>query len=124
MLIATQAAARAHAWALDAGSAVQRLAERLVAELRMTVDMPRLRAATTWSDRLEALSWPRVAVLAGILGVVIASAMGVYAMTRPYAYAPQEPTARELALRQHALENVRPAPPPGLVEANKTWKAE
>lgn len=124
MLIASEAAARAQAWALDAGSSARRFAARVLAEIRLTVDLPHWRAATNWPDRLRALSWPRVAVLSGVFGLVIASALGIYELTRPYAYPPQEPTARELALRQHALENVRPAPPPGLVEANKSWDPE
>jgi len=124
MLIATQAAARAQAWALDAAGSVRQVAERLQSEARMIVDLPRWRAAHTWSDRLQALSWPRVAVLAGIIGMVIAVPLTIYALTRPYAYPPQEPTARELALRKNALEHVRPAPPPGLVQANKAWTGE
>lgn len=124
MQIATQAAARAQAWSRDTRDSLRRLGERLLQELRLTVDFPRWRVADTWPDRLAALSWPRVAILSGIVGVVLASAILAYGLTRPYAYDPQEPTARELALRQQALENVRPSPPPGLVEANKTWTAE
>lgn len=124
MQIATQASARAQAWTRDAGAALARLGNRLIAEFRLTVDLARWRQARTPAERLAALSWPRVGVFAVFPLGLIAGLYILYVQTRPDAYPPPDPSAREIAARAEALRNATNPPPPSLIEANKSWKAE
>lgn len=98
--------------------------DRLVSEVRRTVDLETWRSAPTLRDRLKAVSWPRAGVGAGALVAVVGGLMFVFLYDRPDAYPPPEPTAREIALRHETLRTVSRTPPPSLVEANKSWKAE
>ena len=124
MQIATQAAARAKAWTGDAKASLGRLGLRALAEIRLTVDLPRWRRAGTPAEKFAALSWPRVGALALLPLGLIAGLYAFHVLTRPDAYPPPEPTAREIAMRHRTLQSVSNTPPPGLVEANKSWKAE
>jgi len=56
----------------------------------------------------------------GGTAAAVALMIVAYVVTRPDAYAPPLPTAREIALRQQAIEHAPHGPPPGLVEANKS----
>ncbi|TPW03428.1 MAG: hypothetical protein FD125_1592, partial [bacterium] len=94
------------------------------AEIRLTVDLPRWRQARTPAERLAALSWPRVGVLAILPLGLIAGLYAFHILTRPDAYPPPDPTAREIAARAEALRHASQGPPPSLIEANKSWKAE
>lgn len=124
MNFAAQTAARAGSGARAVAEAVRRIVERLVDELRQTLDLPRWRDATNWSERARAVSWPRAGVLAAIAILLIGGPYLAYVLSRPDAYPTPDPTARELAARRAALLNVSHTPPPSLVEANKSWKAE
>lgn len=124
MQIATEAAARAHAWTRDAKETFHRLGHWALAEIRLTVDLPRWRRAGTPAEKLAALSWPRVGALAVLPLGVIAGLYTFHVLTRPDAYPPPLPSDREIALRRETLQSVSNTPPPGLVEANKSWKAE
>lgn len=124
MQIATEAAARAHAWTRDSKAFLDRLSQRTLAELRLTVDLPRWRQAHTPTERLAALSWPRIGAFAILPIGLIAALYTFHVMTRPDAYPPPDPTAREIAARAEALRHATQGPPPSLVEANKSWKAE
>lgn len=124
MQIATAAAERAQALARDASDSITRMGQRLVAEIRLTVDLTRWRQARTPAERLAALSWPRVGVFAILPLGLVAGLYILYLQTRPDAYPPPEPTAREIAAHAEALRHASDGPPPSLVEANKSWKAE
>lgn len=124
MQMATEAAARAHAWTRDAKVALGHFGHRALAEIRLTVDLPRWRQARTPAERLAALSWPRVGVLAILPLGLIAGLYAFHILTRPDAYPPPDPTAREIAARAEALRHASQGPPPSLIEANKSWKAE
>lgn len=124
MQIATEAAERAQAWVRDASESIARMGQRLVAEIRLTIDLPRWRQARTPAERLAALSWPRVGVLAILPLGLIAGLYAFHILTRPDAYPPPDPTAREIAARAEALRHASQGPPPSLIEANKSWKAE
>lgn len=123
MQIATEAAERAQAWVRDASEAIVRMGQRLVAELRLTIDLPRWRQARTPAEHLAALSWPRVGAFAILPLGLIAGLYTLHSLTRPDAYPPPFPSARELAVGE-TLRTVPHTPPPSLVEANKSWKAE
>jgi len=123
MQIATEAAARAHTWARDAKASLGRLGQRTLAELRLTVDLPRWRQAHTPAERLAALSWPRIGAFAILPIGMIAGLYTFHILTRPDAYPPPFPSAREIAAGE-TLRTVSHTPPPSLVEANKSWKAE
>lgn len=124
MQIATEAAERAQAWVRDAFESIDRMGQRLVAEIRLTIDLPRWRQARTPAERLAALSWPRVAALAILPLGLIAGLYTLHILTRPDAYPPPDPSAREIAARAEALRHASQGPPPSLVAANKSWKAE
>lgn len=98
--------------------------ERLGSEIRRTVDLETWRSAPTLRDRLKAVSWPRAGVGAGALAAVVGGLLFAFLHDRPDAYPPPDPTARQIAARREALLNVSRTPPPSLVEANKSWKAE
>lgn len=121
MQYAASAAARAGEWSKVAGAFLRRTAVRIKDELGQTVDIARLRQARTWEDRLAAVSLPRAAVI-GIIVIALVAALA-WAVTRPDPYRPAAPTAREIALRQTAVETAPHAPPPGLVEANKSLES-
>ena len=124
MQIATEAAERAHAWVRESSESIARMGQRLVAEIRLTIDLPRWRQARTPAEHLAALSWPRVAALAIVPVSLIAGLYIFHLLTRPDAYPPPDPTAREIAARAEALRHASDGPPPSLVEANKSWKAQ
>jgi len=96
--------------------------ERLKREIQSTVDLEAWQSAMTLHERLGAVSWPRAGIAAGAVGVLAAGLMVVVLYDRPDAYPPPDPTAAELSSRRNALMHVS-APPPSLVEANKSWKA-
>lgn len=100
------------------------MALRLFDEVRRTVDLQAWRAAPTFRGRLGAISWPRAGVGAGALAAVAGGLMFAVLSDRPDAYPPPEPTAREIALRREAMRLATATPPPSLVEANKSWKAQ
>lgn len=124
MQIATEAAARARTWSRDAKASFGRLSHWALAELRLTVDLPRWRQAHTPAERLAALSWPRIGALAVLPLGLIAGLYTFHILTRPDAYPPPLPSVREIAHRRETLQSVSNTPPPSLVEANKSWKAE
>lgn len=97
---------------------------RVTQEVGRTVDLEAWKAAPTFPDRLRAISWPRAGLGAGALAGAVGGLMFVVLADRPDAYPPPEPTAREIALHQKSLRLATPTPPPSLVEANKSWKAE
>lgn len=123
MRIAKEAAAHAHTWTRVVKSSLVRLVARVIAELRMTIDIARWREARTPAERLAALSWPRVGAFGAIPLGLIAGLFAVHSLTRPDAYPPPFPSSREIAVDK-TLRTVSHTPPPGLVEANKSWKAE
>jgi hypothetical protein len=123
MQIATEAAARAHAWTRDATETLRRLGHWALTEIRLTVDVPRWRRASTPAERLAALSWLRIGAFAILPLGLIAGLYTFHILTRPDAYPPPFPSAREIAVGE-TLQSVSHAPPPSLVEANKSWKAE
>lgn len=98
--------------------------ERLGSEIRRTVDLETWRSAPTFWDRLKAVSWPRAGVGVGTLAALVGGLMFVVLYDRPDAYPPPHPTARELAAHAETLRRMSHTPPPSLVEANKSWKAE
>lgn len=124
MQIATEAATRAQAWMRDTTATLGQLGQRALAEIRLTVDLPRWRQARTPTERLAALSWPRVGVLSILPLALIVGLYTFHLLTRLDAYPPPDPSAQEIAARAETLRNVPHAPPPSLVEANKSWKAE
>ncbi len=124
MQIAAEAAERAQAWVRDASETMARLGQRLVAEIRLTIDLPRWRQARTPAEHLTALSWPRIAAFAILPLGLLVGLYTLHILTRPDAYPPPDPTAREIAARAEALRHATQGPPPSLVEANKSWKAE
>lgn len=97
---------------------------RLGSEIRRTVDLETWRSALTFRDRLKAVSWPRASLGVGALGAVVGGLVFAFLHDRPDAYAPPQPTARQLAAHAETLRIVSHTPPPSLVEANKSWKAE
>ena len=118
MSISTVAASRARDWAKAAAGVVAGAGARIATELRLLINLQEWAAASDWRERLAAVSWPRAAVVAG---VVLVLGVTVFALLpRPDAYRHPDPTAREIELRQDALEHAPPAPPPGLVDANKS----
>jgi hypothetical protein len=124
MQIATEAAARAHAWTRDATETLRRLGHWALTEIRLTVDLPRWRQAHTPAERLAALSWPRIGAFAILPLGLIAGLYTFHILTRSDAYPPPLPSAQEIAHRRETLQSVSNTPPPSLVEANKSWKAE
>lgn len=115
--------AQLQAWVAATRAFVSPLADRIVRELSLVVDVAGWRQATTWRDRLGSVSWVRVgAATAGV--AAIAGAAVFYAATRPIAYPPPERTARQIALYEAAAKSVTTAPPPGVVAANQPVKSE
>lgn len=109
------------------GHLVERLrpaVERLLEEVRSTIDIDAWKAATTARERLIAISWRRAGIGAGALATVVGGLMFAFLLGRPGAYPPPEPTAREIALHQKSVRLATATPPPSLVEANKSWKSE
>lgn len=124
MQIAIQAATRAGVFVREAADASVRLGERLIGELKLTIDLARWRRADSWSERAASVSWPRAGALAVIALILGGGLFTLHLLTRSDAYPPPDPTARQIAARREALLNVSSTPPPSLVEANKSWKAE
>ena len=98
--------------------------EAAAAQLRKTVDVGAWSSATSWTDRLEAVSWPRVIALAAIAATPLLVAYAIHLATRPIAYAPPHPSESSIELYAKAEREARRSPPPGLVEANQSWTGE
>lgn len=105
-------------------ASAQTVVERLGSEIRRTVDLETWRSAPTFRDRLKAVSWPRASVGVGTLAAVVGGLMFAFLHDRPDAYPPPQPTERELAAHRETVRIMSHTPPPSLVEANKSWKAE
>jgi hypothetical protein len=99
------------------------MVSHLIDQVGRTVDLEAWRLAPTLRDRLGAISWLRAGVGAGTLAAV-GGLMFVLFADRPDVYPPPEPTARQIALHQKSVRLAKATPPPSLVEANKSWKAE
>tara|TARA_R110002051_G_scaffold119891_1_gene193178 strand:+ start:215 stop:589 length:375 start_codon:yes stop_codon:yes gene_type:complete len=124
MSFAAQAITRAGSGIQASAGYLRQVRDRLIAELRLTVDLDRWTRSSSWSDRFAAVSWPRVAIIAAFSLTVIGGGYAIQAMFRPDAYPPPMPTAQQIEARRLALLNAPRVPPPGLVEANKSWKAK
>lgn len=95
-----------------------------VSQLGRTLDRRAWAAATSWREYLAAVSWPRVGVVAGVAVVPVVAGWVVFVSTRPVAYPPPMPSEASIELYAKAVKDRRPTPPPGLVEANRTWTGE
>lgn len=104
-----------------AGMAVADLGRRVALAVTQTIDVDAWRSATSWRARMAAVAWPRAAALVLVVVGPLAGAWIYLQSTRPVAYPPPEPSERALALYARAEKEAHPTPPPGLVEANKSW---
>jgi hypothetical protein len=124
MRITAKVATRLKAWARYASDAWHRLSHRAFTEICLTVDVSRLRQAHSSAERVAAVSWPRMGALAITPLALLGTFYAFHALTRPDAYPPPDPTQRQVVARAEALRMASRAPPPALVEANKSWTGE
>ena len=96
----------------------------MLSQLGQTFDRSAWSSASSWRQRLAAVSWPRAGLLTAAVVSPLLATYVIHLATRPVAYPPPEPSEESIALYAKTAREVRPAPPPGLVEANKTWTGE
>ena len=104
------------------GERCRHAGDRLVTQAKLVVDLDRLQRASSWADRLAAVSWPRAGVF---IGAPLTLSLGLYAfalLTSSHAFPPPDPTAREIAARSKALAEAPHKPPASLIEANKSME--
>lgn len=90
----------------------------LWAETRRIIDLEQWSNAQSWRARLSAVSWPRAGACA-VIALVVGAAIFTL-IPRQGAYRHPDPTAREIRLRQTAIENAPHEIPVGLREANRS----
>ena len=88
---------------------------RLRQEAVATVDLGRFRHARTFSERLQAISWPRAGVVSGL--ALACLGLGIWAIVhpRPLGVAGPLPTEREIELRIAAMDSPKAQPPASLI---------
>lgn len=84
------------------------------------VDLPRMKAADSWTERVRSIDWLRFGVLAAPVAVVAVGAVILLEITGPKAYPPPLPTAEEIESRRELIEAASPTPPAALAERNKS----
>lgn len=85
-----------------------------------SVDLVQWRAATSWREHLQAISWSRAASLG--LFFVLAAALAAFMLKpeRVRAYPPPLPNEQTLEAREKSLSHFTSTPPQGLIDANQS----
>jgi len=111
------AARRGLAAAIEAG---RRCSDWLTLQAAALVDRERWDAGRTLADRAQAVSWPRAAVLSGLLTVGAATIWFAFQPHGLRAHPPRLPHEREWKASQAAARAFEAGPSPALMAANQS----
>lgn len=105
---------------LEAGAHGIRLGvSKAIREARLTFDSARWTTAMTWRDRVQAVSWPRASVAAGLAFVAAGSLWLALQPRGIQAHPPRLPTEQEWRANQAAGEAMEAELSPALAAANR-----